>query len=234
MSFRRLLTVHKLYRSAPIQDSSFHLVGSCRSYSNALVDAPTSKFHSISSLYNGSKPCRWMPGGSSIIRCTMVASSLLSTTNTRSSSTQTQAPPQARSMGAVRLSVLSPGIIYEPYAPRQKLPFWKRWFTKSGWQQTKADIIIELKSAYAIAKLRKTGYSKQKFYVEAFDLYKEINIMLANGDKNSLRKAVTEKMFSTLKNEIKQREARWSAVHWELIEPAISIRTLRARLANWC
>lgn len=161
----------------------------------------------------------------------MVVSSVMYVMEKRLYSTQTQAaPPQARSAGAVRLSVLSPGIIYEPYAPRQKLPFWKRWFTKNGWKQTKEDIIIELKSAYAIAKLRKTGYSKQKFYVEAFDLYKEINIMLANGEKNSLRKVVTEKMFSILKNEIKLRESRWSAVHWELNGPAVSIRTLRARL----
>jgi len=33
---------------------------------------------------------------------------------------------------------------------------------------------LQLKNAYAVAKLRKTGYSKQKFYKEAFDLYKEV------------------------------------------------------------
>lgn len=33
---------------------------------------------------------------------------------------------------------------------------------------------LQLKSAYAIAKLRKSGYSKQKFYTEAVDLYKEV------------------------------------------------------------
>ncbi|PKI18372.1 hypothetical protein CRG98_049354, partial [Punica granatum] len=30
-----------------------------------------------------------------------------------------------------------------------------------------------LKSAYAIAKLRRTGYTKQQFYLEAIDLYKK-------------------------------------------------------------
>ncbi|CAG7860057.1 unnamed protein product, partial [Brassica rapa] len=30
-----------------------------------------------------------------------------------------------------------------------------------------------LRSAYAIAKLRKTGYSKKKLYIEALELYKE-------------------------------------------------------------
>ncbi|GAB2289873.1 hypothetical protein Dimus_024176 [Dionaea muscipula] len=61
---------------------------------------------------------------------------------------------------------------------------------------------------------------------------KLINTLLATGDKTSLRKSVTEKMFSAHKNEIKQRESVWSRVQWELIEPAIKIRTLRARLAS--
>ncbi|KAM7476995.1 hypothetical protein LguiB_024238 [Lonicera macranthoides] len=132
--------------------------------------------------------------------------------------------------GSFKVSMLSPGIIYEPYASREQLSFWRRWFTRSGWKRTKEDVILELKSAYAIAKLRKTGYSKLKFYKEAFELYKEINTQMANGDKASLRKAVTEKMYSALKNEIKQRESMWSAVYWELLEPAVKIRTLRARL----
>ncbi|KAL0384820.1 UNVERIFIED_CONTAM: hypothetical protein Sradi_2876300 [Sesamum radiatum] len=89
---------------------------------------------------------------------------------------------------------------------------------------------MELKSAYAIAKLRKSGYSKQKFYKEAVDLYKEINTQMACGDKGLLRKSVTENMYSALKNEIKQRERVWSHVYWELIMPIIKIRTLRARL----
>ncbi|XP_020540286.1 pentatricopeptide repeat-containing protein At3g56030, mitochondrial isoform X2 [Jatropha curcas] len=144
--------------------------------------------------------------------------------------TQARAPPQARQMGALKVSVSSPGFIYEPFAPREPMPFWRRWFTKSGWRRTKDDIILELKSAYAITKLRKSGYSKHQFYKEAIELYKEISAQIANGDKNSLRKAVTEKMYSELKNEIKQRESRWSKVYWEMIEPVIKIRTLRARL----
>ncbi|KAL5138789.1 hypothetical protein HKD37_10G028887 [Glycine soja] len=53
-----------------------------------------------------------------------------------------------------------------------------------------------LKSAYAIAKLRKKGYSKNQFYNEAANMYKEINTLIAKGDKRTLRKAVTENMFS--------------------------------------
>ncbi|PIN06542.1 hypothetical protein CDL12_20898 [Handroanthus impetiginosus] len=145
-------------------------------------------------------------------------------------SVQANPPAQTRKMGSLKVSMTSPGFVYEPYSPREKIPFWYRWFTRPGWKRTKEDIILELKSAYAIAKLRKSGYSKQKFYKEAVDLYREINTQMASGDKGSLRKLVTENMYSALKNEIKQRETVWSRVYWELIMPITKIRTLRARL----
>jgi len=34
--------------------------------------------------------------------------------------------------------------------------------------------LLQLKSAYAIAKLRKKGYSKSQFYKEAVNMYKEV------------------------------------------------------------
>lgn len=144
----------------------------------------------------------------------------------------TQAKPQAqvRQMGALQVSMTSPGFVYEPYSPREPISFWSRWFSRDGWKRTKEDIILELKSAYAISKLRKSGYSKQKFYKESVDLYKEINTQMANGDKVLLRKSVTENMYSALKNEIKHRETLWSHVYWELVMPLQKIRTLRARL----
>lgn len=35
-----------------------------------------------------------------------------------------------------------------------------------------------MKSAYAITKMRKTGYSKKIFYTEALDLYKKVSFFL--------------------------------------------------------
>lgn len=165
-----------------------------------------------------------------VLRSNMVSGLAIFVCDTRSVTTQAKASPQLRQMGAMQVSMLSPGFVYEPYAPRERIPFWRRWFTRSGWRRTKEDIILEMKNAYAVAKLRKTGYSKHKFYGEAFDLYREINKLVAHGDKTALRKSVTEKMYSALKNDIKQRESMWSTVYWELIEPAVKIRTLRARL----
>ncbi|KAM3364290.1 hypothetical protein ACQJBY_014566 [Aegilops geniculata] len=37
-------------------------------------------------------------------------------------------------------------------------------------------------------------------------------------------------MHSTVKNEIRKRQSKWKSVHWELVEPAVSIRTLKARM----
>ncbi|XP_064969702.1 uncharacterized protein LOC135585183 isoform X6 [Musa acuminata AAA Group] len=141
-----------------------------------------------------------------------------------------KAPAGARQV-SLKVTMLSPGFVYEPYTPREPISFWRRWFTRSGWRRTKEDLIMEMKSAYAINRLRKVaGYSKKLFYQHTLRLYKEINTLLAKGDTSSLRKVVTEKMYSTLKNELKRRESMWSSVHWELVEPVVSVRTLRARM----
>lgn len=140
-------------------------------------------------------------------------------------------PAQARQTGAVKVSLTSPGFVGDPFSPGDPISFWHRYFTRSGWKRTKDEFVSELKSAYAIAKVRrKYGHSKQKFYEETTHLYREINTLMANGDKSSLRKLVTETMYSALKNEIKHRETVWPHVYWELITPIVKIRTLRARL----
>ncbi|GMG99690.1 hypothetical protein Nepgr_001530 [Nepenthes gracilis] len=228
MAFQRSRTIRNLYHCAGIREYS-HRLGGFRSYCSTVISEPEIRCQSIISSLHKSQNALLMHSAIKM-SSTMAAELSIFLCNTRWMSTQAKAPPKAQQMGAVKVSLLSPGIIYEPYGPREQISFLQRWFTRSGWRRTKEDIILELKSAYAIAKLRKSGYSKQKFYKEALDLYKEINTLLANGDKTSLRKSVTENMFSALKNEIKQRETVWSRVYWELIEPVIKIRTLRARL----
>ncbi|TXG65635.1 hypothetical protein EZV62_006910 [Acer yangbiense] len=194
---RRLSTIRTLYRTVEIQESSY-LLGSSRSYSRGVSNAiPEIYSSSISScLYKGQSFLPWTHRSTMTLHSTMAAKSLIFSNDKRLLSTQAKVPPQARQMGALKVFMLSPGFIHDPYAPREPIPFWRRWFTRNGWKRTKEDIIIELRSAYAISKLRKTGYNKQNFYKEAADLYKEINTLMANGDKSILRKAVTEKMYS--------------------------------------
>ncbi|XP_056166221.1 uncharacterized protein LOC115680909 isoform X2 [Syzygium oleosum] len=222
------------------------LLGSSRSYSRVIPNVPEFNCRGISSFSHKGQSTFVLTRASALTLQEKKNAEFLTFSNwARFMTTQVKAPPQARQMGALQVTMLSPGIVYEPYALREPIPFWKRyfflsyadfdllslrWFTRSGWRRTKDDIILELKSAYAIAKLRKSGYSKKEFYEEAIKLYKEINFLLAHGDKKSLRKAVTEKMYSTLKNDIKMRESMWHKVYWELIEPVVKIRTLRARL----
>ncbi|ESW16757.1 hypothetical protein PHAVU_007G182600 [Phaseolus vulgaris] len=228
--FKRFHLVRTLYRSSQIGESSSYLLGSSKTYSSAISNGSEGNFRSFyPNLLKGQDGFPFAGVKSLTLRSTMAAELSIFMNDKRMITTQAKAPAQARQV-AQQISISSPGFIYEPYEPRAKMPFWKRWFTRSGWRRTKHDIILELKSAYAIAKLRKKGYSKKQFYNEAVNMYKEINTLIANGDRRSLRKSVTEKMFSALKNEIKLRESAWSKVYWEMVEPVVTIRTLRARL----
>ncbi|KAK7277890.1 hypothetical protein RJT34_22909 [Clitoria ternatea] len=228
--FKRLHSLRSLCHSSQIPESSSHLLGSCKSYSSALSNGSESNLRSFyPHLLKGHDGFPFAGVKPLTLRSTMAAELSIFMNDKRMVTTQVKPSAQARLVGT-QISISSPGFIYEPYEPRKKIPFLKRWFTRSGWKRTKSDIILEMKNAYAIAKLRKTGYSKSQFYNEAANMYKEINTLIAVGDKKSLRKAVTEKMFSVLKNEIKQREAAWSRVYWEMVVPVVKIRTLRARL----
>ncbi|XP_070676133.1 uncharacterized protein [Malus domestica] len=82
------------------------------------------------------------------LRSAMAVELPLFLSDTRSLSTQVKAPAQARQMGALRVAMLSPGFIYEPYTPHEKISFFKRWFTRSGCKRTKEDTIIEKFEAY--------------------------------------------------------------------------------------
>ncbi|XP_022159272.1 uncharacterized protein LOC111025682 [Momordica charantia] len=228
MNFRSFRAVQTLHRTAQNRAFTSWLANSTI-YSCGITNGSQLGIQKTSSFLSNSQTAFPLPRGHKISSAVAAELSIFSH-GIRSVTTQAKAPPQVRQMGALKVSMLSPGFIYEPYSPRQPIPFWQRWFTRSGWRRTKDDIILELKSAYAIAKLRKKGYSKQKFYVEAVNLYKEINTLIANGDKTSLRKAVTENMYSALKNEIKLRESKWKKVYWEMIVPVVKIRTLRARM----
>ncbi|RWR93671.1 Tim44-like domain-containing protein [Cinnamomum micranthum f. kanehirae] len=227
MAALRSQAIRHLSRSPKFRDISSPF-GSSRTYSN-----PGFSCRTLTYSFKSSRHFQWYVGVEKPLHASMVTELSLFLHDKRSMSTKVKAPPQIRQMGALKVSMVSPGIVYEPYAPREPISFLRRWFTRSGWRRTKEDFMMELKTAYAIAKLRKvSGYSKNKFYEEAVQLYKEINIFIANGDKASLRKAVTENMYSALKNEIKQRESKWSSVYWELIVPIVKMRTLRARMIS--
>ncbi|XVF31285.1 hypothetical protein REPUB_Repub16aG0132700 [Reevesia pubescens] len=230
---RRFNAIRSLYQTLELQNSSSFPFRSSRSYSSGFSNVPQfygqgqGRSYCIYKTDDTALP--WTSRNTSILRSTMAAELLIFLNDKKFVTTQAKAPATVRKKGT-QVSMTSPGFVYEPYAPGEPIPFWKRYFTRTGWRRTKDDIKSELKSAYAIAKLRKSGYSKNQFYKEALELYKEINTLIANGDKTSLRKAVTENMFSALKNGIKQRESIWSKVSWEMVEPIVKIRTLRARM----
>ncbi|XP_052160827.1 uncharacterized protein LOC127778288 [Oryza glaberrima] len=215
-------------------------------HSFALIHASTRARGFASSPYNAGGVIGYR--GRSPVYTVKVLELLFQINHTRSMSTAAQAEPPSLSkaptpsqtsskvpLGArkvgMKVVMMSPGFVYEPYSIREPIPFWKRWFTPSGWRRTKEDVILEMKNAYAVSRLRKkTGYTKKEFYDQAFKIYKEVNTLMAHGDTSSLRKILTERMHSTIKNELKKRQSMWSSVHWELVVPAVCIRTLRARM----
>ncbi|KAF8668947.1 hypothetical protein HU200_052158 [Digitaria exilis] len=201
-----------------------------RSFSPTHTGACLRGFASLT--HNSSSVIGHKLGGPSPVHIVKVLNLVVDLDHNRQMSTATasKAPVGARKVG-LKVVMMSPGFVYEPYSPRERIPFWKRWFTLSGWRRTKEDIILEMKNAYAVSRLRKkTGYTKKQFYDQALNIYKEANTLMAHGDTSALRKILTERMHSTMKNEIKRRQSKWSSVHWELVEPAVSIRTLRARM----
>ncbi|XP_022742731.1 uncharacterized protein LOC111293929 isoform X2 [Durio zibethinus] len=207
---RRINTVRSLYQTFELQQSSSFLLRSSRSYSTGFSNVPQFYGQGQGTTYcfyktdNNAIP--WTSRNKMTLRSTMAAELLIFLNDKKFLATQAKAPAQVRKTGA-QLSITSPGLVCEPYAPGEPITFWKRYFTRTGWRRTKDDIKSELKSAYAIARLRRSGYSKNQFYKEAVELYKQ-----------------------ALKNEIKQRESIWSKVYWEMVEPIVKIRTLRARL----
>ncbi|XP_065852241.1 pentatricopeptide repeat-containing protein At3g56030, mitochondrial isoform X2 [Euphorbia lathyris] len=223
--FRRIQALHAVSWTLETRESSY-LFRASRSYYGLELNSWRTSLCSRS----GHNALPWIHGDRMTLQSSVALQLPFLSNDKRFFSTKVKAPPQQRQMGAVTVNFVSPGFVYEPYAPRVPIPLWKRLFTRSGWRRTKDDLILEMKSAYAISRLRKKGYSKKEFYTEAIELYKKISNQLANGDKRSLRKAVTERMYSDLKNEIKQRESQWNKVYWEMIEPVVKIRTLRARM----
>ncbi|CAM6082832.1 unnamed protein product [Calypogeia fissa] len=141
--------------------------------------------------------------------------------------------PNTQKPVKLRLYMGSPGIIGEPYKkPSPPLPILRRWFTMEGWKRRKQSFMAMIKTAYTVAKLRQKtkGYSQQRFYQEASDLYKQINVALAEGERTALRQLVTDNVFSIMKNELKHRENSWAKVKWEMVGPINKIRTLQGRL----
>ncbi|KAG5541333.1 hypothetical protein RHGRI_021236 [Rhododendron griersonianum] len=126
MAFGRLHTIRSLYRTAEVRQFS-SLLGSLRSYSNVIVNVPETNFRGISSVsYECNHDLAWTSRKTKSLRSTMATELYVYMGNRRSVTTQAKAPPQARQTGSFKVSMTSPGIIYEPYAPREPISFWRR------------------------------------------------------------------------------------------------------------
>ncbi|KAI5083865.1 hypothetical protein GOP47_0000034 [Adiantum capillus-veneris] len=144
---------------------------------------------------------------------------------------RTIAPPHLQRQVGLKVYRGSSGTVIDPYHVRTRSPFLERWFTRKGWQEIKQSIMHQLRSGYALAKLRQmTGQTRKAFVADVERLYTEINTAIAEGNRNALKELVTESMLSVLKNEIKKREGIWDRVEWRLGGP-LNMSTLQARMA---
>ncbi|KAL0712512.1 hypothetical protein Bca4012_019490 [Brassica carinata] len=74
-----------------------------------------------SSLYESHNPA-----GTHLLRSTMIAESVPYSSDKRYATTQGKAPPQLQKTGAVRVSTVSHGFVYESYALHEKILWWRR------------------------------------------------------------------------------------------------------------
>ncbi|CDY35631.1 BnaC01g21530D [Brassica napus] len=74
-----------------------------------------------SSLYESQNPA-----STHLLRSTMIAEYVPFSSDKRYATTQVKAPPQLQKTGAVRVSTVSHGFVYEPYALHEKILWWRR------------------------------------------------------------------------------------------------------------
>nr|VDD50126.1 unnamed protein product [Brassica oleracea] len=74
-----------------------------------------------SSLYESQNPA-----STHLLRSTMIAEYVPFSSDKRYATTQVKAPPHLQKTGAVRVSTVSHGFVYEPYALHEKILWWRR------------------------------------------------------------------------------------------------------------
>ncbi|KAL0029034.1 hypothetical protein WJX77_000889 [Trebouxia sp. C0004] len=133
-----------------------------------------------------------------------------------------QGPMSHMRSGMIKAVFISPNVLMEPYrGPGLRVPFLQSWFTLPGWRARKERTMSNIKSMYAIAKLKKNikGFGLRKFKEEALHVYEETCQLLAEGDQSRLRQATTPALFGDMKREIKARQdGGWKSVRWSMVK----------------
>ncbi|WZZ86785.1 hypothetical protein YC2023_115364 [Brassica napus] len=96
------------------------------------------------------------PASTHFLRSTMIAEYVPFSSDKRYATTQVKAPPQMQKTGAVRVSTVSHGFVYEPYALHEKIPWWRRClYVTSG----------SLRSLYSTQELAGVSVASQYLYI---------------------------------------------------------------------
>jgi len=124
---------------------------------------------------------------------------------------------QPNLQGKPPAELASPGLLAEPYRGDPPALPWSALVTYSGWQTRWGRWMGSLRSMYTLARCTRdiSGFGLQDFKIEATGLYRDLNELIAAGDKQAMRRLVTEKMYSLLKKEVQHREqGGWHRMEW--------------------
>ena len=123
------------------------------------------------------------------------------------------------SRGGVRVVIVSPNVIAEPYQGPQRWLSPVAFFTPAGWRELgnrvrrqsrprrfekltrPPQLVGRLKSVYTVAKVKKDvpNWSLGSFKADAIQVYTEICTAIAAGDHASLRHKTTESQLTDIK-----------------------------------
>ncbi|KAK9796971.1 hypothetical protein WJX73_002111 [Symbiochloris irregularis] len=152
----------------------------------------------------------------------------------RGSSFQTL-PPGTAQQTQLKMALVSPNMLAEPYTGEPEALTWLSFLTISGWRERWQRTLSGAKSIYTLSKCKKylKPFHVDRFKAEALSLYERACTQIARGDAGALRQLATPTEHSLMKQQIKSREdGGWARTVWALAErPALSdLELVRGRL----
>ena len=123
-------------------------------------------------------------------------------------------------MQGLRAFLLSPNIIADPYKGPQPWPALSSYLGLEGWKTLVGFVLGKVRDIYSLSQCSSglNGFSPETFKEEARRMYEEVNRLLADSHRTSLRHITTEKVHTDMKRELKQRElGGWAKIGWSIV-----------------
>jgi hypothetical protein len=112
---------------------------------------------------------------------------------------------------ALSSSPTSPGVVVDPFVPKPKDKASTSFFSSAGITSMRENMGTVAKSSFAAGRIRKSidNFKPSNFGREAEALFAQLNAAFADGDLGALDRLVTEQLYQSLKNQVKQDNKRF-------------------------